>query len=107
MLSSRIALRATTLCEDQKYSLFQVCIAVLIIFIIFTSLFLVAYGFPPLGKVPAESIASSQYYPPQGLSLPSKSLFNHTIPFLYPWGNITCDAVFTNNLHCIMPSGLG
>ena len=79
----------------------------LIVLILSTSLFLVAYGFPPRGKVPAEPSASLQYYPTPGLNLPSNSLFNHTIPFLYPWGNVTCDAMFPNNLHCITPSGSG
>ena len=106
ILSSGKALKATTQYEA-KFSFFHVCIAVLIILIIFTSFLLGAYGFPPRGKVPAEPIASSQYRLTQGISLASTSLFNHTIPFLYPWGNVTCDAILTNNLHCLMPSGSG
>ena len=108
-LSTQGRLRKEGKCPLQ----FGVCLILFIALMILGSSVYSAYGFPP--RQPSERAITPQpaIAPPPVNNFVNEnttngnSILNHTLPYTYPWGSITCDLQSQNNSACFNPYPLG
>ena len=100
--------------KEGKCSLqFGACLILFITLMILSGSVYSAYGFPP--RQPSERAITPQ---PAIAPIPvnnfvnenttnENSILNHTLPYTYPWGSITCDSQSQNSSACFSPYPLG